>query len=235
MSTIDEVLQQVALGQLDPTEALTALDQAGHRSDPDLRAIKIRTLAHTLEVHADPGVAEALVTSGPAVLQRDGDVLVIGSPTTTRAGRPYAFVDHRTRRAMPRATGACERIVIRVNPAVALDIDTSAVSLRVSGCEGGLRLRLSSSSARLERVSGELDLTAHSSSVRGSVRLSGTSSIRCESSSVTLTLAAGSDVRITADNRMGRVKVPRGGTVGEGRGRLDIDATMGSVTLTNGS
>jgi hypothetical protein len=207
------------------------------------RVIRLRTAATSLDVYADPAVAEVLVNSGSPRVRRDGDALIVehafGPPGA--AGGGFAFVGGFSRRlsaAIPAALD--ERVVVRVNPALLVDVDVSAVSLRVWGCEGGLRLRLAASSAKLDGVSGPLDVEALSSSVKGSVRLTGDCRIRCESSSVKLDLLAGSDVRIEARNRLGKVVLPgrrsRGSgelraKVGQGRGRLVVDATMGSVML----
>jgi hypothetical protein len=211
---------------------------------PGLRVVRLRSLAHAVDVHGDPSVAEIQVVRGRPVIHRSGDAMIVDHPGSTAAtggpGARFTFVGQ-----LPgKISGIDERIVLRVNPELLLDVEGSAVSLRVWGCEGGLRLRISASSVKVERVAGALDVEAFSSALKGSVRLHGRSRIRCESSSVKLGLLPGTDVRISAHNRMGKIAMPgwrsRGGTptgertravIGAGTGRLSIDATMSSVML----
>jgi hypothetical protein len=209
-----------------------------------VRTVKVRTLANALEIYADPGVAEVQVTSGSATLRREGDtVLVEQNRGRVPDGGRYAFVNHlgRTLSSIP---GLDERIVLRVNPAVLVDIDVSAVSVKIWGCEGGLRLRLAASSAKFDRIAGPITIDAQASSIKGSARVTGEGHIRAESSSVKLGLREGSDVRIQYRNSMGKVVLPMGrtrtagsrartATVGRGTGRLMIDATMSSVIVGN--
>jgi hypothetical protein len=303
MGSLDDVLEQVARGELTPDEALALLDTGPPPATPEtdapsvrldkapepppynpatagaggtdppaadqgadvpppyeppaepvadepvagrgLRAVKVRTLANALEIYADPGVAEVLVTSGSATLRRDGDTVVVEQDRgRVPDGGRYAFVNHlgRTLASIP---GIDQRIVLRVNPALLVDIDVSAVSVKIWGCEGGLRLRLAASSAKFDRIAGPLNIDAQASSIKGTARVTGESHIRGESSSVKLGLLAGTDVRIQSRNSMGKVvlptgqaraagsKGPRTATVGRGTGRLVIDATMSSVIVGN--
>jgi hypothetical protein len=202
-----------------------------------VRTVRVRTLAKALEIYADPAVAEVQVTRGSPSLRREGDAIVVAHGSAEGPGARFSFVD--TLRSIP---GFDERTVLRVNPDLELDVDVSATSLRIWGCEGGLRLRLAASSAKFDRVAGPVTLDCHSSSVKGSARFTGESHIRCESSSIKLGLLDGTDVKIKATNRMGKVVLPRHrsksagqahgyAVVGEGTGLVIIDATMSSVVM----
>jgi hypothetical protein len=79
--------------------------------------------------------------------------------------------------------------------------------------------------------------------VKGFTQITGSGRISCESSSVKLQLQPGSDVRLTATNRMGKVllldasretsiDLQSGAVVGDGEGQFAIDAVMSSVILT---
>ena len=138
-----------------------------------------------------------------------------------------------------------QRLVVRVNPELPVELDAAGASVKISGIEGGAKLRVIAAALKLERVRGPLDLDVLSSSVKGFAAPTGTSRIACESASVKLLLGAGSDVRITSRNRLGKVVLPtavsKGGlvdpdvteaVVGAGRGTLTIDAVMSSVMLT---
>jgi hypothetical protein len=211
----------------------------GRSTGRGVRAVRVRTLCRSLEIYGDPAVAEVQVTRGSPVLRRDGDVMYIEHARSRTAGARFAFVSHA--RTVAAVAGFEERIVLRVNPDLLVDIDVSATSLRVWGCEGGLRLRLGASSAKLDRIVGPLVVDAHSSSIKGTARLIGENHLRCESSSVKLGLLDGTDVKVKASNRMGKVVLPRRrgrpgdshgfATIGAGHGLLVIDATMSSVTL----
>jgi hypothetical protein len=207
-----------------------------------VRCIRLRIPARAVDIYADPSVAEARVASGACALRRLGDVLVIeharSRGTIPDDGR-YRFVDQWPRKV---AALAEDRAVVRVNPALLLDVEMAAGSLRIWGASAGLRLRMTAGSAKIDRIEGPLDLDLHSASLKGTALLSGQSSLRCESSSVKLTLQPGSDVRIDAVNRMGKLVLPgrrsRTGAgersaaiVGAGRGRLTVDARMSSVMI----
>jgi hypothetical protein len=222
-----------------------------------LRVIRIRTPASSVQVYADPSVAEVLVTSGSPLVRRHGDAMVIEHAVGqfTGPGARFGFVGHLPRKIASAIPGFDECIVVRMNPALLLDVEVSAVSLHVWGCEGGVRLRLAASSAKIDRISGPLTIDALSSSVKGSACITGDSRIHCESSSVKLGLLPGSDIRIEARNRMGKVVLPRRGrpgqgphpggehrthnnnrpraVIGRGNGRLAIDATMSSVMIAS--
>ena len=288
MTSVDDILQRVARGELSPDEGLAALDRLGagappaddgppaypfpdadEAADPEpqvgpapdappppaapgrtrtrrpaggVRCIRLRIPARAVDIYADPSVAEARVASGACALRRLGDVLVIeharGRGAIPDDGR-YRFVDQLPRKV---AALAEDRAVVRVNPALLLDVEMAAGSLRIWGASGGLRLRMTAGSAKIDRIEGPLTLDLHSASLKGTALVSGESSLRCESSSVKLTLQPGSDVRIDALNRMGKLVLPgrrsRTGTgerstalVGAGRGRMSVDARMSSVLI----
>jgi hypothetical protein len=298
MTSVDDILQRVARGELSPDEGLAALDRlgvgepeaedaaepaaedaaegpaaypfpaAGEPATPEpdvrppsdappppaaggnrtrrpaggVRCIRLRIPARAVDIYADPSVAEARVASGACALRRLGDVLLIeharSRGTIPDDGR-YRFVDQLPRKV---AALAEDRAVVRVNPALLLDVEMAAGSLRIWGAAAGLRLRMTAGSAKIDRIEGPLVLDLHSASLKGTALVSGQSSLRCESSSVKLTLQPGSDVRIDALNRMGKLVLPgrrsRTGAgerstaiVGAGRGRLSVDARMSSVLI----
>jgi hypothetical protein len=91
---------------------------------------------------------------------------------------------------------------------------------------------------------GPLDVDASSSSLKGTIGPSRASRIAAESSSIKVSLLAGTGVRIHVRNRMGKVVVPSGVTkgdmvepgirdsvVGDGSGELAVEAVMSSVAI----
>lgn len=213
-------------------------------------AIRIHASYRSVDVLADPGVAEAVV-SGTHSARRDRDTLVIesmdspfGDTTEDRAGSGPRFSFDLPRSLAWARSWKEHHLVVRVNPDLPVEIDGAGASVRLSGLEGGARVRLIASALKLERVRGPLDVDAMSSSVKGFASPTGTSRIVAESSSVKLLLGPESDVHVRARNRMGKVVLPqavsKGGLVdpdvaearfGSGRGELTIDAVMSSVML----
>lgn len=222
--------------------------------DPAVTAIRVHASYRSVEIIADPTVAQLTVT-GHHTVRRDGTTLVVESqdrPTAPGAdGEPgsrplggFTFADLPRGLAWAKAWTE-QRLVVRVNPELPLELDAAGASVRVSGIEGGATLRVIAAALKLERVRGPLDIDALSSSVKGFAAPTGRSRIACESSSVKLLLGAGTDVTITARNRLGKVVLPTvvstGGlvdpevtraVVGQGRGELLIEAVMSSVMLT---
>ncbi|MBK6872289.1 MAG: hypothetical protein IPG94_13195 [Kineosporiaceae bacterium] len=295
----EEILRQVAAGELTPEQALPLLDAATPAApasvtsapasepkapaepslpretpqpEPDtppvwgtadsidasltesVTAVRVNASYRPVDIVADPTVAQIAVT-GQHTVRREGTTLVVESMDSpfhlgeagepgTRGQASFTFAD------LPRGLAWAkswteQRLVVRVNPELPVELDAAGASVKISGIEGGAKLRVIAAALKLERVRGPLDLDVLSSSVKGFAAPTGTSKIACESSSVKLLLGAGSDVRITARNRLGKVVLPtavsKGGLVdpdvteaviGAGRGTLTIDAVMSSVMLT---
>ena len=231
--------------------------------DGPVTRIRIAVSYRSVDVIADPGVDQVVVVGGHTV-RREGDALVVeslalpgfgglgsihdrrddGGERRERGG-PFSFASLPRSLAWARAMKD-QHLVIRVNPRLPIEVDAAATGVRINGCEGGSRIRLVASSLKVDRLRGALDLDALSSSVKGSLTLTGESRIACESASVKLALLPGSDVRVSATNRLGKVVLPTAaskagpadlqtleGTVGDGTGRLTVDAVMSSVVLTH--
>jgi len=212
-----------------------------------IRQIRMLLAYRSATVVSDATVAQVHVRGRHSVRQ-DGDVLVVDGGRNAESqqdddrGGWFSFAA--LPRSLPWAPFSDDPIVIRVNPDLPLDIDATGASLRISGPEAGVRIRLLASSLKLDRVRGPLDLDVRSSSVKGSVGPSGTSQLHCEQSSVKVGLLPGTGVQIAAENRMSKVALPgvigRSGTaigetisarVGDGSGTLAIEALMSSVTI----
>jgi hypothetical protein len=215
-----------------------------------VRAVRVNASYRSVDVIGDASVATA-VAVGAHAMRRDGDTLVVESaelPPLPEAGEQpgggrFSFA------VLPRSLAWARsfkdhHLVVRVNPALALEVDAAGAAVRVSGLEGGVRLRLVASAAKIDRLRGPLDVDALTSSVKGSAAPTGASRIACESSSVKLQLDPGTDVHIRARNRMSKVVLPsavsKGGlvdpdlceaVVGDGTGELGIEAVMSSIVL----
>jgi hypothetical protein len=235
-----EILRQVAAGHLSPEEAEARLadlerPDTGTATLEPAATIRVIRIAGAAEVIGDPSVKEA-VADGPHAVRREGAQLVIESQP--EPGEGYTFGP------LYFSTDAHRRLRIRMNPELALDAEIQAGSLRVQGLHGTIKADVSAGSANIDGFMAPVQVSVQAGSVTASGRLTaGESRISCEAGSVRVGLAAGSSVRIRAHTTLGRISVPgqpaRGvlggetqeSVIGDGAGRLDIDSSMGSVTV----
>jgi hypothetical protein len=213
------------------------------------RDVRISANYRSVDVVADPSVDQVSV-SGSHTVRREGDTLIVESNQFSGftefehggagGGGAWSFLPRST--AWARAMKG-DHVTVRVNPALPLTIDAAGAAVRISGCEGGARIRVVAASVKLERVRGPLELDALSSSVKGTAAITGTSRISAESSSVKLMLLPGSDVRVAGgSNRLGKIVLPGhpsqapGGrqesVLGDGSGLLTVEGVMSSVSLS---
>ena len=201
------------------------------------RLIRINASYRPVQIVADPSVAEAFV-NGEHTVHRDGGALVVEATVRRFTGEDegaarFSFSQLPQTLAWARSLQS-DRLVVRVNPALPFELDAVGASVRISGGEAGAKLRLFASALKVDGLRGPLDVDASSSSVKGTIGPSGASRIAAESSSVKVSLLAGTGVRIHVRNRMGKVVVPSGVTkgdmvepgirdsvVGDGSGELD--------------
>jgi hypothetical protein len=210
------------------------------------RLVRIAVSYRSLTVLADPGVEGAFV-SGEHTVRQDGDTLVVeasGLPTGGDHEQP-AFSFSNLPRTLARARDIQKQnLTVRFNPRLPLEIDVAGASVRLVGGEAGARIRLLASAMKVDVLRGPIDLDAVSSSVKGTLGPTGSSRISAESASVKVGLVAGTGVRVTARNRMGKVVLPSGITkgdmvdpglrecvIGDGRGELTVEAVMSSVVI----
>ncbi len=239
-----QILTQVVEGKLTPEEAdrkLGELEAASSPSPgvepapssapaatPGVRTVRVNRVAGSVDVQGDPSVLEA-VAEGEHVASHQGDTLIIEGG---HGEVGFAFGNRGLQ--MP---GIDRRLVVRMNPDLALDASLQAGTLRVYGLKGAIKANVQAGSARLDGFQGPLDINVQAGSLRGTgVLAGGESRIRSEAGSVKLHLERGSSVTIDVDSTMGSSNLLEAGgdhaTVGGGAGRLRIDSTMGSVKVT---
>ena len=224
--------------------------QGGGPGEPatgPVRVIRINASYRPVQIVADPSVAEAFV-NGEHTVRRDGSVLVVEGTGLRfggddEGGPRFSFSQLPQTLAWARSLQS-ERLLVRVNPALPFELDAVGSSVRISGGEAGAKMRLLAAAVKVDTLRGPLDVDASSSSLKGTIGPSGTSRIAAESSSVKVSLLAGTGVRIHVRNRMGKVIVPSGVTkgdmvepgirdsvVGDGSGELTVEAVMSSVAI----
>ena len=232
-----EILSRVAAGTISPEEAavqLDAINQSERQAQSSIRTVRVVRQLGSFEIIGDPSVREA-VAEGPHHARIDGDVMVFEGGTSEGPG---GFMFGLGRNLLRDA------VLIRMNPALGLDVQVQAGDCRVRGVEGPIRARVHAGSATIDGIASAVDFSVNAGDLRATGRLdSGESRIACKMGSASLHLERGSSVRIKARNSLGDIELPdrssqAGGTgngdfiVGAGAASLAIETTLGSVKVT---
>ena len=232
-----EILSRVAAGTITPEEAASQLDSLSSEeaeSEPAIRRVRVTRQLGTLEIVGDPNVKDA-VAEGPHQARIEGDTMVIDRyDADESAGFIFGLA-----RNIPNG-----RLLVRLNPSLALDVQVQAGNCRVRGVQGPIRADVQAGSATIEGFSGPFDFSVQAGSVKAwGCCDEGESRIACDAGSVNLHLERGSSVRVKARAHMGKVALPGDATIagsrasqdvtiGGGNGSLVIDSNMGSVKVT---
>ncbi len=248
-----EILTQVASGVISAEEGaarLEALDSptpspAAVQAPPQPAALPPAAAARgAVRVVSQFGAADVIgdatvafaVADGPHQVRQDGDVMVIehepfGESETFTFGREGRFLnDVRAR-----------RLVVRMNPELALSASVQAGSVRIEGVHGPITAEVQAGNCKLGDFRGPLDVSVQAGNVSASGRLeSGTSRVRCEMGSVKINFERGSSVRIKARTTMGKISIDGTATrqsdrevvIGAGAATLDVECTMGNVKVS---
>jgi hypothetical protein len=264
---LESVLRRVATGELTPEQALIQLDSPGAAAstgpvvggtDEPVTVIRLKTSYRSVQIYADPSVAQIHV-SGPHSIRQEGSALVVSTSgpldddeqDQASAGRsPSATGGRFSFSTLPKTIAWARswrdhQLTVRVNPALAVELDATGADVKASGLDSGLRAHFVASSFKADKLRGVLDIEALSSSIKVSGIPTGNSRLYCESSSARLTLRAGADLKITATNRMGRLVLPElppsrlpfegevsEVVIGEGRDKLNVESVMSSVIVS---
>ncbi|HET9849693.1 MAG TPA: hypothetical protein VFR68_14190 [Candidatus Dormibacteraeota bacterium] len=232
-----EILSRVAAGTISPEEAAAQLDSINAtetEAETAIRKVRVVRQLGVVEIVGDPNVRGA-VAEGPHEARIEGDVMVFEGPSNGDEPGSFFFGIGRSL--------ANEKLLVRLNPSLALDLQLQAGSCRVSGVEGPIRADVQAGSATIEGFAKPFDLSVQAGSVKASGCCSeGESRIACDAGSVTLHLERGSGMRVRARAHMGKVALPDAEvtgthashevTIGDGGGSLVINTNMGSVKVT---
>jgi hypothetical protein len=232
-----EILSRVAAGTISPEEAaaqLAAINQS--EGDPQtIHRVRIVKRLGAVEIIGDSAVRDA-VAEGRHRARIDGDLMIIEGET---GDEPGSFIT-RTWFGFPEHMSG-DRLVVKVNPSLAIELHVQAGSARVRGVDGPIRADVQAGSAMIDGFSNPLNLTVQGGSIQATGRLAdGESRIACDAGSVNLQLERGSSVRVKARAHMGKVTLPgeagaRGAQeviIGDGTASLVIETNMGSVKVT---
>lgn len=224
-----------------PTEE-SADEQVPPRTATGTRGVNkviIRAVGRRVRVVGDTAVA-TLSADGPHVLRRTGKTLEVtsdgeigpsfGSFSIVRP--PRSIEDLRT-------LGFGKELVVRVNPAIPVDVEVTGGGLAVTGVPVIGKLRVTVGSCNVDGIVEVEDalIQTGSATFRGDIS-QGRSRIRVESGSLTVTLGRKANVAVHADSQLGRVAWPGEQTgrideyvAGNGAARLDIGVVMGHASV----
>jgi hypothetical protein len=203
--------------------------------------VVIRGTAVKLVLIADSSITGATV-QGPHVARRDGGAIVIDTDADLGPGDfSYEPNQRRSGKVFGRWRGG-ETVIVRLRPELPVEVSVAAGSIVATGLKGGLRFSVDAGSIKTTDCSGPLDGRVASGSAVLDWRFDGgTSRLRCELGSVKMRLDARSDVTVKVRAELGSVdlgKSSAGGVnasrelvVGNGRGTLDVDVSLGSAKI----
>lgn len=230
-----------------PTSATTPTDSHRVEERPSgangVEAVSVRVVGRRLRVIGDPSVS-TLVADGPHTLRRTGGLLEVASDGELGPGLD-AFTMLRVPRTIDdlrnlglNQLGLGRELVLRINPAIPVDIELTAGTLAASALPRLGKVRVTGGSAHLSGVETVEDalVQAGSCTLRGSLAR-GRSRVRVESGQLTVDLSPTADVTVRAEAQMGKVVWPgeqqniEEFVAGNGTGRLDIGVVMGFVTI----
>ena len=248
-----QIIEAVARGELTPEEAAARLDAdppeaaatataETHPAPPTSSVSRVRVVSDfgSVRVIGDPSVAGA-VADGEHTAEQDGSTLVIRSYISGGGG----FVFGRRGRIRVNMGGRNhdDRVDVRMNPRLALDLEVKAGEVRVDGVEGPLRATVMAGDVRIDRFRSPINLDVKAGQVRARGRLdSGESHVRCSAGQVRIELERGSSVRVRASARLGTIDLDDGSeiagiggaqerVIGGGAGLLELEATLGQVEV----
>lgn len=215
--------------------------------------VQVRATGRRVRIIGDASIA-TLAADGPHVLRRSGDVLevtsdgelgdglggfsLLRSPLTGSllnqglGGLRNLGLDDL------RGIGLGKELLLRVNPAIAVDVELTAGSLATINLPLLGRVRVTAGGAQLGDVRQVTDALVQAGSLTARGRFDrGRSRVRVESGNLVVGLAGDADVAVHADAQLGRVVWPGGGaalheyTAGDGAGRLDLAVVMGAASV----
>ena len=238
-----EILSQVAAGTISAEEGaarLEALESGAPTEDKatpapapasTIRQVTVNSRFGNTEVVGDPTVVSA-VADGPHRARQDGDTMVIDQSWLT-GETTFEFNPPNRRITIP-GFDSQNKLVVRMNPALALRTRVQAGNLRIEGVIGPITSDVQAGNCIVERFAAPVNLSVSAGNLEASGRLDGgTSAIRCQMGEVKVDLDRTSSVRISTHTTLGKVAVEgvQEPVIGAGAGTLEISCTMGDVRV----
>jgi hypothetical protein len=244
-----EILTQVAAGTITAEEGAARLDslEAPAPSAPAAtttgRRVKVVSQFGSAEIIGDPSVA-FVMADGPHRARQEGDTMVI-EHDPIEDDETFSFGGSR-RIVINGFTMQRRKLIVRMNPDLALFANVQAGSIRIDAVHGPITGEVQAGNCTVSDFRDALNLVVQAGNVQATGRLDrGASKVRCEMGSVKINLEKGSSVRINAHATMGKVAIEgaisqragtaqagREATIGSGAATLEVECTMGTVKVT---
>jgi hypothetical protein len=245
-----EILTQVAAGTLSAEEGAARLEaietEPAASSTPrptptsdqaaGVKQVRVFSRLGNTEIIGDPTVSYA-VAEGPHRARQEGDTMII-EQSPLDEGASFVFSRPQSRVRIP-GVDIGGKLIVRMNPALALAAKTQAGNLEITGLKAAVAAEVQAGNCDIADFRGPLNLKVTAGNVTAKGRLdSGASTIRCQMGEVRVSLDKASSVRIRARTTMGEISFenvdPAGkseGIIGSGAGTLDCDCTMGTIRI----
>ena len=228
--------------EVPPFESVS--DAVGSEGQETVQRVRVVRNLGTARITGDPAVLEA-VAEGPHRAERRGGVLVI-SDSVAEGGFVFGYAQRRGRWDWDRGRQAT--LSVRMRPDLPLEVQAQGGSVQVADVVGPIQGDVQAGMVNLQGARGPLDLAVQAGSLSVEALLDhGISKLRCEAGSIRVVLDPASSVRILAHSTLGHLSLPggpagedvivvRGGrretTIGAGAGRLELEATLGSIRVS---
>jgi len=206
--------------------------------------ISVRAVGRRVRIVGETSVA-TLSADGPHVLRRNGTTLEVSSDGEIGPSLDGFSILRGVPRSLEdiRALGLGKELLIRVNPALEVDVEVTAGQLSTERVPHLGKVRVTAGGAKLLDVSAVNDVLvqAGSATIKGTIT-TGRHRVRVESGSLSITLGDDSNVTVKSDAQLGRVSWAGGHSgagdevvMGNGNARLDVEVVMGHAQVRVGS
>lgn len=233
-----------------PAEATATEAPAPTSSEPRGKAangverISVRAVGRRVRIVGETSVA-TLSADGPHVLRRNGTTLEVSSDGEIGPSLDGFSILRGVPRSLEdiRALGLGKELLLRVNPALEVDVEVTAGQLSTERVPHLGKVRVTAGGAKLLDVTDVSDVLvqAGSATIKGTIS-SGRHRVRVESGSLSITLGDDSNVTVKSDAQLGRVSWAGGHSgagdevvMGHGNARLDVEVVMGHAQVRVGS
>ncbi|HEY0239743.1 MAG TPA: hypothetical protein VGC37_13970 [Friedmanniella sp.] len=206
--------------------------------------MSVRAVGRRVRIIGETSVA-TLSADGPHVLRRNGTTLEVSSDGEIGPSLDGFSILRGVPRSLEdiRALGLGKELLIRVNPALEVDVEVTAGQLSTERVPHLGKIRVTAGGAKLLDVTEVNDVLvqAGSATIKGTIT-QGRHRVRAESGSLSITLGDESNVTIKSEAQLGRVSWAGGHSgagdevvMGNGNARLDVEVVMGHAQVRVGS
>jgi hypothetical protein len=226
-----------------PAAAPTASEPRGKAAN-GVERISVRAVGRRVRIVGETSVA-TLSADGPHVLRRNGTTLEVSSDGEIGPSLDGFSILRGVPRSLEdiRALGLGKELLLRVNPALEVDVEVTAGQLSTERVPHLGKVRVTAGGAKLLDVTAVNDVLvqAGSATIKGTIT-NGRHRVRVESGSLSITLGDDSNVTVKSDAQLGRVSWAGGHSgagdevvMGHGNARLDVEVVMGHAQVRVGS